>query len=353
MLNLSSAQIMHVISHHVGNPTLDEELTLSNSPLMKVSEETEMFLTQLIASPFVKNAHILHRFRHSSNLELNEVYTYSKLLFESENEVGFEVQDEFVIQSQSIARQLYAKSTHPKIKSGEVVIAYLKGIIWADEETEGIAIIKLGHPEQFVQLEHANSLTKIDHFRGIGLGTVEKGALILNTHKQEGFVIAIEDKASDKDGSYWAKEFLNTSQLENSFFHTYAYLGMVNDFVENVLPDHFEVSKLEKFGLKKKAIDFFSEKETFDYNEFAKDVLQQPEIIDRFNAHKEETAQNVAQEFHISDKATKTQKKHFQRIIKLDKNFHIHVNGNNELIEKGVDEATGMNFYKIYFNSEA
>jgi len=42
----------------------------------------------------------------------------------------------------------------------------------------------------------------------------------------------------------------------------------------------------------------------------------------------------------------------FKSVIKLDKNFHIYVHGDRELIEKGYDEAMGKHFYKIYFDVE-
>jgi hypothetical protein len=40
-------------------------------------------------------------------------------------------------------------------------------------------------------------------------------------------------------------------------------------------------------------------------------------------------------------------------VIKLDKNFHIYVHGNRELIEKGYDEVLQKHYYKIYFDQEA
>jgi len=40
-------------------------------------------------------------------------------------------------------------------------------------------------------------------------------------------------------------------------------------------------------------------------------------------------------------------------VIKLDKNFHIYVHGNRDLIEKGFDEAKGKNYYKMYFEQES
>ncbi|MFQ9503659.1 MAG: hypothetical protein ACLR1G_06560 [Alistipes indistinctus] len=39
-------------------------------------------------------------------------------------------------------------------------------------------------------------------------------------------------------------------------------------------------------------------------------------------------------------------------VIKLDRNFHIYVHGNNQYIRKGYDEETCMNYYQLLFNEE-
>jgi hypothetical protein len=53
----------------------------------------------------------------------------------------------------------------------------------------------------------------------------------------------------------------------------------------------------------------------------------------------------------ISKDAVKYQQKKFKSIIKLDKNFHIYVHTNDELIEQGVDEH-GRKYYKLYYENE-
>ena len=55
--------------------------------------------------------------------------------------------------------------------------------------------------------------------------------------------------------------------------------------------------------------------------------------------------------FNISPEAVKKQVKSFKSVLKLDKNFHIYIHGNKDLIEKGIDE-NGKKFYKIYYDKE-
>jgi hypothetical protein len=47
----------------------------------------------------------------------------------------------------------------------------------------------------------------------------------------------------------------------------------------------------------------------------------------------------------------KKQAKIYKSILKLDKNFHIYIHGNREMITKGTD-PDGRKFYKIYFENE-
>ncbi|MFA6824290.1 MAG: nucleoid-associated protein, partial [Bacteroidales bacterium] len=92
----------------------------------------------------------------------------------------------------------------------------------------------------------------------------------------------------------------------------------------------------------------------FDMNEFANEVMTQPEVIESFNNYKNEFEEGFGVEimdnFNISDSAVKKQARVFKSVIKLDKNFHIYVHGDRKLIEQGQDEKG--KFYKVYYNEE-
>ena len=60
----------------------------------------------------------------------------------------------------------------------------------------------------------------------------------------------------------------------------------------------------------------------------------------------------LSDSFDISPLAVKKQERIFKSVLKLDKNFHIYIHGDRELIEQGVDDD-GRKFYKIYFEEEA
>jgi len=66
----------------------------------------------------------------------------------------------------------------------------------------------------------------------------------------------------------------------------------------------------------------------------------------------EEFDAGIDQSFDISRAAVKKQSRVFKSVLKLDKNFHIYIHGNKELIEKGFDDDKSMNYYKVYFKEE-
>jgi hypothetical protein len=89
-------------------------------------------------------------------------------------------------------------------------------------------------------------------------------------------------------------------------------------------------------------------------HEIANEVMEQPEVIESFNRYKSTYQQerdiDIADDFTISDSAVKKQARIFKSVIKLDKNFHIYVHGNSDLIQQSADE--NGKFYKIYYKKE-
>ena len=101
-------------------------------------------------------------------------------------------------------------------------------------------------------------------------------------------------------------------------------------------------------------MNYFKENHSFDLQDCASEVIQQPEVIESFKQFREdyqkENEVTLQDQFDISDEAVKKQARSFKSVIKLDKNFHIYVHGNSNLIEKGSDEKG--KFYKVYYTEE-
>ena len=75
-------------------------------------------------------------------------------------------------------------------------------------------------------------------------------------------------------------------------------------------------------------------------------------MIDAFQSYDKGGLLEVNQEFDISQQAVKRQARFFKSVLKLDKNFHVYIHGNRELIERGTDE-NGRKYYKLYYQEES
>jgi hypothetical protein len=109
--------------------------------------------------------------------------------------------------------------------------------------------------------------------------------------------------------------------------------------------------------MKHRAAKYFQDNETFDQAEFSEQVLKRPAFTQIFEEQKADFESTlttaIPPEVDINERAVKKHSKRFTKsVIKLDKNFHLYVHGNEEMIERGVDDQKGLNFYKIYFKKE-
>jgi hypothetical protein len=148
---------------------------------------------------------------------------------------------------------------------------------------------------------------------------------------------------------------LHVRQRKDEYHNTQNILSLCKNFVKNELPQHFEVSKADQVDLLNKSVKFFKENENFNMAEFANEVIGQPEIIESFNQYKSSFQQDydveIADNFAISESAVKKQARSLKSVIKLDKNFHIYIHGDRELIELGEDK--NGKFYKVYYEEES
>jgi len=168
-------------------------------------------------------------------------------------------------------------------------------------------------------------------------------------------VVAVVDNTNKGvEAQYWIDDFLHVRSRKDEYSNTQNIMALAKNFVTKELPKEYEVSKTEQINLLNKSLDFFKGKENFDLNDFANEVIAQPEVIKKFQQFKKdyEEANDIAidDQFAISDAARKKQQRSYKRVIHLDKKIQIIVDGNSDHIEQGKD-AKGK-FYKVYYNEE-
>ena len=347
MTDLGTAQLRKLIIHKVGNKLLEESVLLSDE-LTDIGNQPDLpeKLKSYFLSPFKEP--VYYHFYHVSSLELNELYSIASTLFGGSKG--------FVKKSKDIANILYQYSGHPKIKSGELYIAWFDDCVIDNETTDAIGIFKSENKETFLKVFQEDAYFGVNHDEGISLKRPDKACLIFNIRRDEGFrVCVLDNQNTGNEAQYWKDEFLKLKPVADNYHQTQNYLSLARDYVTGRLDEEFEVSKADQIDYLNRSINYFRKNEQFNEQDFANDVFEHKEVINSFRKFKhefqEDNATRVVSEFEISAQAVKRQSRVFKSVLKLDRNFHIYIHGDRELIEKGVD-PDGRKYYKLYYKDE-
>lgn len=347
MFDFSEVSLNQLVVHNIGNRAEEEGINFSNEE-MKIHDHTvEDILKQYFLQRFKSDFY--YSFSHESDLQLNEVYNHINQIFDDPSL--------FYEKSKDLAHFLYEQSNHPKIKTGEFYVARFSDIQVDDEVVDAIGLFKSENKDTYIRVFQKDDHFEVDYENGINIKKLDKGCLIFNTEKEQGYKISIIDTTNKtNEALYWRDNFLNVSPRANEFYQTNQLIDLCKGFSEQVLVEGNNVDKQEQVAFVKRSEDFFNKNETFDNEQFKQDVIGSEEISEAFEEYKQdfETQRELSpvDQFEISSEAVKKGKKYFRSVIKLDKNFHIYVHANPDFIEKGFDNVKNLKFYKLYFHDE-
>jgi hypothetical protein len=348
MIDFGKAKLEKLIIHQVGNKLVEDGVSLSGDLVdLGKQEDLRSILTTYFLSQFKEP--VFYNFHHVSSLGLNEIYSIVNDLFQSTRG--------FLKKSKDIANILYEYSNHPKIKSGELYVAYFDECQIGNEFTDAIGIFKSENKDVFLKVFEEDDGFQVNYDNGINIKKLDKGCLILNIDADDGFKVCIVDNLNaSNEAQYWKDEFLKLKPVSDNYFQTKNYLSLTKDYVTGRLDEDFEVSKADQIDYLNRSIEYFKKNEQFNEQEFASAVFEHGEVIQSFKKYKKdfqnENDLQIVSEFEISNTAVKKQSRIFKSVLKLDKNFHVYIHGDRDLIEKGVDED-GRKYYKLYYREEA
>jgi hypothetical protein len=337
--------IDHISVHRVGNKTNEEGIVLSNHPLALDWNLTEA-LQEYFKAPLKTEEHF--KFFHESELSLNEVYTYVSTIFENPENLHE--------QSVNLAKHLFEASTHPNIKGGEFYTVFFHHCLKDGQLVDAVGLFKSENKDTFLKANPENEGFVVRTDQGVNINKLDKGAIIFNSDKEKGYVVAIVDKASKgAEAQYWVDDFLHVKPREDEFYQTRETLAMTKDFITKELPKHFDMDRTDQADLLNRSMTFFKEQDSFDMSEFEAEVIIQPDVVNQFKQYKQEYQQEremyIADAFDISTPAVKKQQGVFKSVLKLDKNFSLYIHGDKTLIQKGKDDD-GRKYYKLYYQEE-
>ena len=333
--------------HKVGNKSAGEGVQLS-AKLLEVSEVIKPLLQQYFLTPFQEGE--LYNFTHPSEIDLNEVYHFLSAIFENPGCL--------LEQSQNLAQHLYRQSTHPKIKNGEFYVAYLENCRIDDETVSAVGLFKSESRETYLKIYPVGGSFEIGHDDGININKLDKGCLVFNTGRDEGYVAAIVDNLNKgNEAQYWRDDFLQVKPRSDNYFKTRAVMDLCKKFVTDKLPQDFDLSRADQADILNRSVKFLKENDSFEMEEYNEQVLNSPEIINAFSDYKkqfrDEHDLDIPENFQISESAVKKQSRYMKSVVKLDKNFHVYIHGDHHMVEKGFDEVKHLNYYKLFFKEES
>lgn len=344
-IDFTQVDVEKIVTHQIGNKLRDEKYSLSNEE-SNLEPDTKNYLLKYFFS--LIRTEELYTFTHAVNIEMNEVFTLTKDIFSNA--------DSFISNSQNIAKLLYEQSMHPKIKEGQLNVALFSNILIEDEFVNVLGIFKSETSAPFIQMRKQKSNYNIIHEIGFDLKSLDKGCLIFNAEKENGYVVSIIDNTNKgSEAQYWKDDFLGVQPIANEYHQTNQFLSIAKQFVTKKIDEEFEVSKPDKIELLNRSVDYFKTRDQFDKEEFEAEVFGDNNLIESFRKFDHDYRKNneikLSDNFVISSPAVKKQARAFKSVLKLDKNFHIYIHGNRDLIEQGTDE-NGRKFYKIYYEEE-
>lgn len=348
MFNFEDVNLDRIVVHTVGNKMKEEVLTCSEEVLTIDDQLISGLLHKYFLSAF--RSEEFYNFGHSGGFENNLVFKSVKRIFEDP--------ECFFAESVVLAEHLFNQSSHPNIKSGEFYLVYFQDCVVEGEFADAVGIFKSENKDTFLKVYPQNRSFNIACDSGININKLDKGCLIFNTEQEMGYKVSVVDTVgkTNETARYWKDDFLGLVARKDDFYNTREFLNLCKGFVDERLTEEKSFDKIDKAEILNNTLSFFKEQDQFNERSFQETVIKNPKVIDEFEDYKnqylEERGFDAMGEFQISEGAIKENKKLFKSVLKLDKNFHLYIHGNHDLIEKGYDEIRKMNYYKIFFLEE-
>lgn len=349
MINLYNTHIETLSIHRVGNKSRNESVFISSEPF-NLNDELVPLLKEFFLKPFRDKEENYFQFAHEVDLDYNEMYKLVSEIFNAPN-TAHDV-------SKKITQHLYEQSGHPHIKNGEVYVAYLTNLNIDNTLVDAIGIFKSELQADFLQFREKETQLEAILQQGINLNKLDKGCLIFNHKKDEGYKILSVD-SNRYDTRYWLEHFLSVDAFEDENFITKKYLKFCQNFAKDVVFPAED--KKEEVMFMNRSVNYFAKNDQFEETNFLNEVLENPDLIPEFKNYKVDKGPKYSIEdvttFPIANAAVSDARKSIRNVINLDTNIQIKMDFINpesaeKFVEKGWDEERQMYYYLVYFNKE-
>lgn len=333
--------------HWTGNKYLKEGIILSDSPI-PVSKDIKDLLIHYFIHPFREDEYMNLKSKCADDTD-NLIYKIACSVFDNPESMG--------TNSELLAKHLYEQTMHPQIKSGEFYTVYFQNCNLNGEATDAIGLFKSESKETFLQIAHSENVFSIKSQTGIDVNKLDKGCIIFNKEREQGFIVAVTDNTNKRnEAKYWTDSFLHVKPRLDSNTQTRHILELCKEFVREELPENDSRDKMKQAILINRGMENLKGNDVVNMNRFAEEVFEQPQLVDKFQTFTQQYEQREGIQFNPSFEIDKQMIKRkgmgTMTTIRLDHNFVIQMLGGQDRIVKEFDEERKMFCYKLYFEEE-
>ena len=349
MLNLYNTHIETLSIHRVGNKSRNESQFLSEQPF-NLTDEIVPLMKEYFFRPFREKEENYFQFAHEVDLDYNEMFQFASEVFTNPSSLH-DV-------SKKITNHLFQQSNHPHIKNGEVYVTYLTNVNIDNTVVDAIGVFKSEVQTDFLQFEEKGTTLEMILQQGINLSKLDKGCLIFNYKKEEGYKVLSVD-SNRYDARYWLEHFLSVDAFQDENFITKKYLKFCQGFAKDVVFPAED--KKQEVMFMNRSVNYFAKNDQFEESNFLNEVMDNPDLIPEFRSYKVDKGEKYSIEdvttFPIANSAVSDARKSIKNVINLDTHIQIKMDFINpesaeKYVEKGWDEEKQMYYYLVYFNKE-
>lgn len=325
----------------VGNKLKEEGIAFT-SKADDITSASE-FICALIKNTFKFD--VFSRLCAIDELDSNNVYRFVRKIFSNK--------EYFVSQSNNLARHLYDQSNHPNIINGEFYVIYIDDCSVNGQSTDALLLLKTEVKDSFLTVIHENGEYSIKPQFGLSTKHIDKGCLIFNIEKDNGYLLSIVENSSIRqDGRYWTQNFLYAKEIISDFQHTENVANFCAALVQKVIEinpnralDLAKASRsitqrLQENGREINTSDLIS---SLELNEDTTSALSQ------FRRDYEEKVGKIPDKFICNQSAIKRKAITKSNVLRVGSGFEVKILAPSAEIEQGYDDEKGRNFLKLYF----
>ena len=325
----------------VGNKSKGEGVSFA-SELTDLGS-SESFLKKLIETSFSIDDR--KHFTYISSLDLNPVYQFVSKIFDDH--------DQMVLQSVNLATYLYEQSIHPNIKNGELYVSIVECEV-GDECIEALAILKSEQKDSFLTTTNNGKCISVKTLSGTSLRNLDKGCLILNKYREDGYVLFTIDRTNNgNDANYWVENFLHVENCNDDYHKTVSMISVCNSFFNKMQKEqNVDHSEIARAFCKNKEI-FSNEGVEINVELLAQNLFTNTKYQKEFAEFLSEYSKDLIPEsFRPNLEVTKRKISKTRNTIRLDNNFEVKFLNSDAEIAKGYDEEKDKYYYKLWYDHE-